>query len=531
MSRVERLIAIGPRAVAAAISGLVMVLICPPIGLTWLQWFAYVPLLWALRDGPDRTNAKLGYWFGWTMLFSNFFWLADTVVIFSSLPYALSIGVVVLFATVWAIPYAMVFGSARWLRARLGLSWIVIVPALQVANEALWPSLFPYYLGSVQYRSGALWQLASVTGVAGISYLIVFTNCALAEGLYRLHEKRRPPLGVYAALAAVIAGVLAWGSARYDAVEAELSEAPVIRAAILQQAGSMEDWLTKSAWQALQSWVVLTRQLEELEPDLVVWPEGSIIINPDDEKDYRALGGISPREFFSRMVSRGDYDFLIGGGTIELHDGTTSDGRQRFTAYNSCYMFDRAGELGGRYNKMVPLPFGEYLPLADVFPILRELIQGPGDFKAGEEVTFFQGSLPDGDPYVFTSPICYEAILTRQMWKMRDTDLFVNITNDAWFGDTAAPHQHSMLAAVQAIEHGRPLLRVAFTGISMIVEPHGQILYETEPFVEVVKAEELRMGRVETLYARGGWLFSWLCILGSLIGVVTARMRATPSRT
>ena len=66
-------------------------------------------------------------------------------------------------------------------------------------------------------------------------------------------------------------------------VEAELSEAPVIRAAILQQAGSMEDWLTKSAWQALQSWIVLTRQLEELEPDLVVWPEGSIIINPDDE--------------------------------------------------------------------------------------------------------------------------------------------------------------------------------------------------------------------------------------------------------
>lgn len=525
MSTVERLTGIAPRAIAAALSGLVMVLICPPIGLTWLQWFAYVPLLWALRADEHRTNAKLGYWFGWCMLFANFFWLADTVVIFSSLPYALSIGVVALFATFWAIPYAVVFGPAQWLRQRVGLAWIVIIPALQVANESLWPSLFPYYLGSVQYRTGALWQLASVTGVAGLSYLIVFTNCALAEGIIRLSEKRRPPVAVYAALAAVVAGVLAWGSARYDAVEAQLEQAPVVRTAILQQGDGMETWLQLSAWKALQSWVVLTRQLADLEPDLVVWPEGSIIINPDDEKEYRALSGTSPREFFSRMVSGGNYDFLIGGGTIELHEGTTSDGRQRFTAYNSCYMFDREGELGGRYDKMVPLPFGEYLPLADTFPFLRDLIQGPGDFKAGEEVTFFQGSLPDGDPYVFTTPICYEAILSRQMWKMRQADLFVNITNDAWFGDTAAPHQHGMLAAVQAIEHGRPLLRIAFTGVSMIVEPHGRIRYETEPFTEVIKVEDLRMGKVETLYARGGWMFAWLCVFGGLGGLLIARKR------
>ena len=527
MSTVERLTAIAPRAIAAALSGLVMVLICPPVGMTWLQWFAYVPMLWALRADEHKTNTKLAYGFGWVMLFSNFFWLADTVVIFSSLPYVLSIGVVVLFATVWALPYMVVFGPSQWLRQRLGLSWIFIVPALQVANEALWPSLFPYYLGSVQYRSGDLWQLASVTGVAGVSYLMVFTNCALAEGLYRLSEKRRPPIAVYVALAGVIAGILAWGSARYDAVEQELAEAPVIRAAIIQQANGMEEWLMMSAWEALQSWVLLTRQLSDLDPDLVVWPEGSVILNPDSEQEYRALGGMSPQAFFSKMVSQGHYDFLIGGGTIELLEGTTDNGRQRFTAYNSCYAFDRDGELNGRYDKMKPLPFGEYLPLADVFPFLRDLIQGPGNFRAGEEVTFFQGSHRDGTPYTYTTPICYEAILTGQMWKMQQSDLFVNITNDAWFGDTAAPHQHGMLAAVQAIEHGRPMLRIAFTGVSFIVEPHGNILYETKPFTEVVKVEELRMARIETLYARGGWMFSWLCILSGLGGLGLARRKHT----
>ena len=96
------------------------------------------------------------------------------------------------------------------------------------------------------------------------------------------------------------------------------------------------------------------------------------------------------------------------------------------------------------------------------------------------------------------------------MRKMAEADLFINITNDAWFGDTAAPHQHAMLATVQSMEWGRPMFRLAYTGVSMVIEPHGQILYETKPFEEVMTVEEIRMASVETIYRRGGWIFPWL---------------------
>src|SRR5262249_25445200 len=108
--------------------------------------------------------------------------------------------------------------------------------------------------------------------------------------------------------------------------------------------------------------------------------------------------------------------------------------------------------------------------------------------------------------------ICYEAILDATMRDMARAELFVNITNDGWFGDTAAPHQHAMLAAAQAMELGRPLLRIAYTGVSLIAEPSRRIEAETKPFTEVAEVRTLRLASVETIYARGGWLFPWACV-------------------
>ena len=105
---------------------------------------------------------------------------------------------------------------------------------------------------------------------------------------------------------------------------------------------------------------------------------------------------------------------------------------------------------------------------------------------------------------------------------MSNADLFINITNDAWFGDTPAPHQHAMLTTVQSIEWGRPLLRITY-GVSFVVEPHGVIKYETKPFEELARVEELRLGKVDTIYRRGGWIFPWTWIGISLYTVFGRR--------
>ena len=508
------------RVLAVILAGISMRLISPPISWYPLHWFNLVPVFWAMRPNEDKKNAWLMYLFGASLLVSNYSWISESIIRFSNFPVVLAWACVVGYAFLFATPFWALGYATQWTRQRFGIWWIWILPALQVVLEFLWPSLFPYYHGALFYRSTWSWQWASVFGVTGLSYLIFLSNAAICEfGIYgrkKISINRKHLIGIV--LLFVVHNI--FGMVRYSNVEQQLSDAPVLRAAILQRDVTMEHRLKRSPWVSIQAWYDLTLEVAKEKPDLVVWPEGAMggPFNPDDERQYRALGGKSIKDLFSELTSSHDFAFLVGGGTITFHDEANDDGYPNYTAYNSCYLFNRKGEVAGRYDKMVLLPFGEYIPFSDTFPILKRIIRGPGNFQRGSSVTVFKAK-GDNFDYSFTSPICYEAILHSQMDKMKDSDLFVNITNDAWFGKTQCPYQHAMLATVQSIQYGRPMLRIGYTGIGMIVEPHGQIRNETEPFVEVATIGEIRMAQIPTIYRYGGWLFPWACILG-WIGVI-----------
>lgn len=498
--------AVLPRTLAAVVSGLVLTFVSPPFGFAWLHWVSFVPLFWALRPGEARLNFKLGYLSGFAGVFCLFFWLAQTITIFSNIPLVLAALIVVLFAAVWGLPYGLVAMTLHPLRERFGAAWIFLFPAAWVGMEYLQPALFPYYQGVGQYRVAWVWQLASVFGAMGVSYLIVLVNAALAELV--LPGGGRARYGALGAVAALFLGNLAFGAWRHAAVEAELAAAPVVRASILQQGVSMVTRLQDRGTDVLKSWMKLTAEVADEQPDLVVWPEGSIGYNPNEGR---------LKEIFGAMTKQGGFDFLVGGGTTERAE----DGRRR--SWNSCYLFGRDGDVLGRYDKMVPLPFGEYLP----WPVsyLRDYIEGVGNFQAGTVAHTF-----DTGRYTFTTPICYEAILEDQMRELMNADLFVNITNDGWFGDTAAPHQHAMLAAVHAVELGRPMLRIAYTGVSMVVEPHGEIPVYTAPYTDVAQVVPVRMGRFETPYRTwGGWFPAVAALVGAIAVFLARRgFRASP---
>jgi apolipoprotein N-acyltransferase len=150
---------------------------------------------------------------------------------------------------------------------------------------------------------------------------------------------------------------------------------------------------------------------------------------------------------------------------------------------------------------MVPLPFGEYLPLASTFPWLAARIEGPGNFRAGEEAVVF-----DLSGTRVATPICYEGILGYVCDRFEAPDLIVNVTNDAWFGDGAASDLHGMLVTARATEMGIPVFRSAYSGISWVTEPHGRIYAETSLFVEENRVVPVRVGRVWTVYS---WLGDW----------------------
>jgi len=468
------------RILAATLSGVLLVFIAPPLNLAWLQYFSFVPLLWALsvepqdprppprgwyglrpllwelREPGNRTNLALGLLFGFASEAAIYSWLLETVRIFSNLPTWLALIVLHIFSLAHGLPFVLIFGLVRPLRRHLGAGWLWILPALVVAVEWLCPALFPYQQGAPQYRQAWIFQLASITGVWGLTYLVMLVNCTVAEWLYRWREQRRPlPWRPTVAVALIFAVNLAFGAWRHGRVELELDEARLLRVSILQQSITMKERMEQGGKEAIRGWVELTKQVMGQDIDLVVWPEGASPFNVHEG---------SMKKLLAQIVAAGDFELLVGGGTLEIKQDHES-GKKRFLHYNSVYLMDRKGEIAGRYDKMVPLPFGEYLPFADVFPELRQWIKGPGNFRAGYEPTIFEAQ-----GYTIAAPICYEAILQKAARKLKTADLFVNVTNDAWFGDTGCPHQHAMLAAVRSTELGRPTLRMAYTGVSMIVE-------------------------------------------------------------
>lgn len=509
-----------PRLLAAVGSGALLVAISPPSGLHFLHWFAFLPLFWALKPKDPRGNAILAYLCGFVGVHSLFFWLTESIVRFSNIPAYLAIQVVVLFAFGFGIPYALVFGAVHPLRKRLGAWWILLVPALQVSVEFLGPALFPYYHGVSQYRTAWTWQLASVTGVTGVSYLIFLTNCAAAEVLYRRQEGRGLPAVPLAAVAAVWLANLGFGAWRTASVDAEVATWPTVKVSQIQQSITMEERMSRPPRDAMLDWVRLTGDLVGEDVDLIIWPEGA---TPYDPRAARV------GQLMTNLAMNVKTPILFGGGFAEPKQDPVT-GRKYNEQRNSIYLMGADGKLQQRYDKMVPLPFGEYLPLADTFPILKEIIKGPGDFEAGQSPVFFELEAPHGTT-LMTTPICYEAILAPFVrTQLADSELFVNVTNDGWFGDTMAPHQHAMLSAVRSVELGVPMVRIAYTGISMHVSPTGHITHETEPFTQVVRVLETPVGRIDTVYRTLGDAFSWLCVLAAALGLGIAwRRPVTPA--
>ena len=491
--------------VAATVAGaLLLALLAPPLNWHAVHWVAYLPMLWALRSGEARTNRRLAFVYGIVGVAGLFWWIVPTITTFSPGFWTpLAWLVLLAFSAVFGLPYVFLWSAVHPLRNRLGTAWVFALPAVQVIIEWVgsYVLLFPYHHGVSQYRFAYTWQLASVTGIWGVSYLVFFVNAVLAEGMYRNWEGRRAPMRLYLATAVLLSGVILFGAWRYERVEHLLRAADTARVAQIQSSVGMLERMRRPPSEEFEYWAARTRGVPS-GTDLAVWAEGACPYDLTATKGSRAKG----RRRLTRLANDKALELVVGGGRFERE--AMPDGRTDYVLYNSVFHIQQDGTVGGRYDKMVPLPFGEYLPFGDWVPDFRRSL-GIGDFAAGEVPVVFEGRAG-----TMASPICYEAILSRVCRQFDGVDLFVTITNDAWFDPSVAPHQHAMLAAVRAVELGVPMFRTAYTGVSMVIEPHGAIHYETEPFTDVHRVVQVRLGSVDTVYRRWGDWFVVLCACG-----------------
>ena len=183
-------------------------------------------------------------------------------------------------------------------------------------------------------------------------------------------------------------------------------------------------------------------------------------------------------------------------------------------------MFGADGTTQGVYRKMHLVPFGEYVPLQRLLFFAAPLVEAVGAFSAGNEAVV----LPVG-PHRASVAICYEVVYPELVRRFVSggTELLTTITNDAWFGRTAAPYQHFAQAAMRAIENGRYLVRAANTGVSGVVDPYGRVLAASGIFEPAVIVEQARFLRASTFYARHGDVFAYASVIVTVAMLVTAR--------
>jgi apolipoprotein N-acyltransferase len=485
--------------ILALVSGILLALSFPRYGLPVLAWVSLVPLIVALFEIPRGWPAfrpkrafVLGLITGAAYFGGTVYWTGAVVQQFGGLGWPVAALVAALLVAYLALFPALFALCLGWLGSRIGRRAILLAPAIWVTTELgrtyFW-SGFPWLLlGYSQTTVLPVAQVASLVGVFGLSGLIAFVSAALG---YFVICRSAGSIATLVSVVALVLGFAGWGNARMSDDSLTRQGRPLRVALVQGNIPQDQKWDAGQAGAILNTYLDLTRDAARRGAQLVIWPESSTPFSFEEDR----AGGTRVRD----VVRETGVELLLGSDQIER---TTPP-----KYYNAAFLIRPDGSLGGVYQKMHLVPFGEFVPLKRLLFFVAPLVE-IGEFTPGAEMV----TLGAGDGRISTA-ICYEIVfpgLVRQS-VLNGSQLLTTITNDAWYGRSAAPYQHFLQASMRAIEQGRYLARSANTGISGFVDPYGRVVQQSDIFERAVLVGEVRMLETFTVYGRIGDLFAYLC--------------------
>lgn len=497
----------------ALLSGVLLALSFPKFGHPAAAWLALTPLVVAVARGPITTRRAfgLGWLTGAVSFAGTLYWLVETMTTFGGLALPLAVfaaGLLVAYLALFPAAFAVILG--RLTRA-FGVRALALAPAAWVATELgrqyVWDG-FPWtLLGYSQVTVLPIAQIASVVGVYGLSFVLAASATAIAYVALTSGSRRWVVAGTVAAL---IAGCAMWGGARLRRSPLLTSGDPV-RVAVLQ--GNVLQKDKEAAYRGDHTlaaeittrYLDMTRRAAAGGATFVIWPESSTPFF--FERDL--AGGAAIR----RLAQETGATLLIGSDQIEPIETdaavTPSSGRPRVRLYNAAFLVKPDGAVGGVYRKMHLVPFGEYVPLKNLFFFVGPIVDSLDAFSPGTDPAM----LPVG-AHMASTAICYEIIFPSLIRRFVNdgSELLTTITNDAWYGRSSAAYQHWEQASMRAIEGGRYLARAANTGISGFVDPYGRVLASAGLFEPALLVADLRFLTGRTIYSRIGDLAAWLSL-------------------
>ena len=487
-------------------------LIFPRMNLDFLAWFALIPLFFLIQDQPLNRVTLFGFWTGLVFYFFGLLWVTNTIINYGNVPVIVSYLILMLLAAYLSLYLALFCYLVKKFSRGNPLAFLWLAPVIWTALEYLRSTHSSYgfsWLGLGYSQAGSLpvIQVAEVTGVYGISTLIVFVNASLYFLLNAwLGQGKRdqanalslkPALRVLGFSLAVLALWLGYGIKALDKWDEPPEQATSLKVALAQ--GNIPQnlkWNPLFQDRVMNTYRELSLKAALSKPDLIVWPEAAIPF-------YYSLDKINS-EFVKNIARATGTPLLIGSPYLEIKNKAR-------TSFNSAYLIAKDGRTLGRYDKIHLVPFGEFVPFQDILWFVNKMVEGIGNFGRGKKAGVF-----DVQGYKLGISICYEIIfpdLVRQPVN-RGAQFLVNITNDAWFGRSAASYQHMDMAALRAVENRVPIVRAANTGITGSIDPTGNIRQATELFTTDLVVTDIHPRRTEkTFYTRYGDVFSQACLL------------------
>ncbi len=467
-----------------------------------LAWVALVPVLFALRHISVKRAFLLGWWMEAFATWIGFYWLIGTMVNFGhiSLPFSL-----VLFAIIGlgnGLRLGLYTWWLSWAAAHTGPVWyrLLIPPCAFVAFDYLYPRVFPWALGITQWGLTPLTQIADVTGVHGITFLLIAFAVVVTAFIPHPTAPSPPARWRMSLVCLLLMGAaLGYGFWRMPQIHAAMQAANPFRVAVVQPNVGFDEKGERAKQDAqLIRQVDLSRATLAARPDLIIWPETMYPYAVPSTESSLVL---------PILQDAPNTHWLIGA---LVYNRQGSD----FQRFNAALLVDSDTRIIDRYAKQRLLAFGERIPMEDYFPFLRNISPTIGNLTPG---TGGVVTLPNGTP--IGPLICYEDILPdmgRQAVQ-QGAALLINLTNNAWFGPTYAPYQHRQLAAFRAIENRVYLVRATNTGLTSIIDPIGRehaALPTDQPGTRVHATQLLRM---PTIYTRYGDWFAQLCSATALL--------------
>ena len=464
-------------------------------GRWWiLSWIGFIPLFFALRDKTRLQSFALSCLCGVVFWSITIYWLIHVTLLGQIL--------LILYLAIYFGIFGFFISGLSTIDYRL--STFLFFPSLWVVLEYLRAHLLTGFgwalLGYSQYLNLPIIQIAGLFGVYGVSFLVVMGNLALYSAVsFQLSAFSKIKKCLAFALSLSI--ILAYGyyqlSRQPKAESRKLFKISVIQGNIPQEL----KWAPGSQAFILDRYIRLTKEAALDRPDLIIWPEAS---NPGflgDASDARVNENI-----FS-LAKEIKIPLLVGSVV-----------REKREYFNSALLIDEFG-LVGRYDKLHLVPFGEYIPWKGIFKFLESIVP-IGDFTAGNNYTLFSlSAIRYPLSAKFGALICFEDTLPElpRDFSREGADFLVNITNDAWFKETASPYQHLAASVFRAVENRLPLARSANTGVSCFIDSRGRVISRLiqngkDIFVSGIKTQDIVLSpKTKSLYQNIGDSFTAGC--------------------